>query len=98
MSTTPANPAPRRVPLWMWAVIILAPAPGLGSPPMLATISGATATPMVRGLMWLYPAYVLVSALLAWQCYGRRTVLCWIIIVLLLLSHACIYYLSTVTF
>jgi len=89
------KPAPR-VPWWMWVVIIAAAAPGLGYPAMLA---GMMAEPpaLVRGLMWLYPTYVLVSTLLAWQCYGRRTVMSWIIIVLLCMSHACIYYLSTVT-
>ena len=85
----------RRVPWWMWIVLLVSMAPGLGYTAMLSMM--ASPSPVVRGLMWLYPAYELISGFLAWQCYGRRTVMSWIIIVLLLLSHACIYYLSTVT-
>lgn len=32
--------------------------------------------------------------MLAWQCYGRRTLMCWIILALLLLSHLCFFYLA----
>ena len=57
----------------------------------------------LRGLTWFYPVYTVASAILAWQCYGRRNALCWIILALLLLSHASFYYLafalgSTVSF
>ena len=49
---------------------------------------------VVRWLVWLYPAYVLLSGLLAWQCYGRRSVLTWIVLTLLVLSHAGMYTLT----
>lgn len=83
-----------RVPWWMWVVITVCMLPGLSYPLMLSLIQ--TPNPIVKGLMWFYPAYVLMSGLLAWQCYGRRTTMTWIILVLLLLSHACFYYLSCV--
>jgi len=52
----------------------------------------------VRALIWLYPIYVVLSGLLAWQCYGRRTVMSWIILVLMLLTHASFYYLAFATY
>lgn len=85
------KPAPR-VPWWMWAVIIAAMLPGLVFPWTLSSLDDPST--MMKGLTWLYPLYVLVSGFLAWQCYGRRTVMSWIIIVLLLLTHLCFYYLT----
>lgn len=85
------SPAPR-VPWWMTAVIVAAMLPGLVFPWTLSALHNPT--PLLKGLTWLYPAYVLVSGLLAWQCYGRRTAMSWIIIVLLLLTHLCFYYLT----
>lgn len=84
-----------RVPWWMWLVIILCMLPGLAFPWVAPLISDNN--PVVRGLAWFYPAYVLCSGLLAWQCYGRRTVMSWIILVLLLVSHLCFYYLAALS-
>ena len=81
-----------RVPLWMWLVIILCMLPGVAYP-LVAPLFIAP-NPVVRTLAWFYPLYVLLSGVLAWQCYGRRTVMCWIILVLLLLSHFCFYWLG----
>ena len=78
-----------RVPWWMWVILIVCMLPGISYPWIISSIQNPN--PIVRGLMWFYPAYVLMSGFLAWQCYGRRTVMTWIILVLLLLSHACFY-------
>lgn len=82
----------RRVPWWMWAVIALCMLPGMAFPAMVSLIQNGN--PIVRGLVWFYPAYVLMSGFLAWQCYGRRTVMSWIILVLLVMSHWCFYYMT----
>lgn len=79
----------------MWVVIVACMLPGLSFPWAATLIQ--TANPIVKGLTWLYPAYVLISGFLAWQCYGRRTVMTWIVLVLLLLSHACFYYMTFAT-
>lgn len=83
-----------RVPWWVYCLIIICAIPGLAYPFMGDLIASPDMT--IRGLTWFYPAYILVSALLAWQCYGRRTLLSWIILVLMLLSHVCFYYLAFV--
>lgn len=73
----------------MWIVVALSVLPGLVFPWTVEM-----SNPIIKGLTWFYPAYVLISGFLAWQCYGRRTVMSWIVIILLLLSHACFYYMT----
>lgn len=82
----------RRVPAWVMAVIIIAALPVLAFPFMLsvsATLSGAD-----KYYLWLYPAYILAASFLAWQCYGRRTEMTWIIIILMLLTHVAMWALA----
>lgn len=86
------KPAGPRVPWWMYIVIILCMAPGLCFPWVMSLIQNPD--PIVKGLIWLYPAYVLLSGVLAWQCYGRRTIMAWIVLILLILSHAGLYILA----
>lgn len=83
---------PRRVPAWIVAVIIIAALPVLAFPAMLSVSSAVAGAD--RYYLWLYPAYVVASALLAWQCYGRRTEMTWIIIVLMLLTHVAMWVLA----
>ena len=87
---------PHRVPWWFWVVLIGGMAPGVSFPWMAELIQSPNE--IVRGLTWLYPAYVIISGFLAWQCYGRRTVMSWIVLILMLLSHACFYYLTFAEF
>lgn len=51
-----------------------------------ATLSGAD-----KYYLWIYPAYILAASFLAWQCYGRRTEMTWIIIILMLLTHVAMW-------
>lgn len=81
-----------RVPWWMYVVIAVCMVPGLGFPWALSLADAGDS--VVKWLVWLYPAYVLLSGLLAWQCYGRRSVLTWIVLALLVLSHAGMYTLT----
>lgn len=83
----------RRVPVWMLIIIIVAALPVLAFPTMLS-LSAADISEY-RILVWFYPFYVIVSAWLAWQCYGRRTEMTWILIILMILSHAAMWHLVT---
>lgn len=83
----------RRVPWWIWTVIIICSLPGFVFPFMGAAVTSAPGI-SAKGLVWFYIVYTLMSALLAWQCYGRRNILTWIILVLLILSHVSFYYLA----
>lgn len=83
----------RRVPVWMICVIIIAALPVTAFPALLSASTDATGGN--KYFLWLYPAYDIAAALLAYQCYGRRTEMSWIIIILMLLTHAAMWLLVT---
>lgn len=80
------TPSPK-TPWWMLVVIIVAALPVLQLPFLLSGSGEDTPTPM----LWLYPLYVVVAAYLAYQCYGERRAMAWILIALMLLSHAAMW-------
>jgi len=41
--------------------------------------------------LWIYPFYVLLAGFCAWKCACSRVALAWIIVVVLLLSHAAMW-------
>ena len=78
----------RRPPVWMIIVIIVAMLPVLSFPALLAkTFSGSPE----RTFVWLYPIYVIASGVCAWICWPERKDVCWILIALMLMSHAAIW-------
>lgn len=80
------------MPLYMKIIIIVAALPVLAFPWLLsADRAGGTEN---EALVWFYPIYVLAAALCAWIVYGRRPELSWILVVLMLLTHAGIWYLA----
>ncbi|MBD5216689.1 MAG: hypothetical protein HDS78_09305 [Bacteroidales bacterium] len=83
----PSNPTP----LWVKIVIIVAMLPVLSFPWMLAASRGAGVE--MDAFLWFYPVYVLAAGICAWVVYGRRPELTWILIALLLLTHAGMWYL-----
>ncbi|MDE6317021.1 MAG: hypothetical protein K2L73_01310 [Muribaculaceae bacterium] len=85
----------RRVPVCVVAVIIIAALPVLAFPAMLSKSTELAGGD--RYFLWFYPAYVLAAALLAYQCYGRRTAMTWIIVFLMLLTHCAMWVLATVS-
>lgn len=78
-----------KTPWWMGAVIVLCVIPALVFP---FHIQSVPADGVERYLVWLYPAYVLGTGVCAWLCYPERKALAWILLALLLLSHAAMYY------
>lgn len=79
-----------RTPWWMTALIILITVPLLAYPMALSTLP---ADHEAKTLIWLYPAYVIAAGICAWISYPRRPEITWILIVLMILSHAGVYYL-----
>lgn len=72
-------------------LVILMVLPLGGYPALLSAMSAADDT--LRTLLWLYPAYVVCAAVCAWICYPARKDVAWILIILLALSHAGMYFL-----
>lgn len=80
----------RRVPLWVTAIIIVCVLPVIAFPAMLSETDAISENGM-KLFLWLYPLYVAATAIIAWQCYGRRTLMTWVLLGLMLLTHAAMW-------
>lgn len=78
----------RRTPLWVTAVIIICMLPVLAFPSLLS-MTGADS--VARTFVWFYPFYVLGSGVCAWFCWPQRRDLMWILLVLMIISHAAMW-------
>lgn len=76
------------VPLWVKVLIVLTALPVLDLPWLWA---GDPVTDTGKVLLWLYPAYVVVSAVCEWLAYRRRPEVTWILMLLLVLAHAAMW-------
>lgn len=85
---------PRRphAPLWMTVLIIVCMLPVLAFPSLL---SAAPSDSGPETLLWLYPLYVIASGVCAWICYPARKEVAWILLILMILSHAAMWALVT---
>ena len=79
-------PISSRRPLWVTAVTLLALSPLALFPLLLHHIE-----PGMMIFAKLYIPYAIFTAVLAWLCWPRRRDMFWILIVLLLLSHAAMW-------
>lgn len=87
---TPRNPF--RTPWWFTILLLVAAIPAL-------TLSGEASRLLDSSswgeggiAAWLYPAYVVISAICAWYCYGRRRALAWILFALIVLTDCGLYF------
>lgn len=72
---------------WWFAVLLVivgAPALFLEAPAAKALASSGWIAADITG--WLYPAYVIISAVSAWFCYPARRTLAWVLFFLILLT------------
>lgn len=79
-------------PRWFTVVVILVALPVLLLPWLLN--APCTQQEGVRLWIWLYPVYVAVAGWLAWQCYPQRQTLAWVLVALMVMSHAAIWMLA----
>lgn len=81
-----SNSPRRHTPLWVVIVIILCMLPVVALPSLLSACpSGNDA---VRTLLMCYPVYVVAAGWLAWVSWDARPYMTWILLILMLLSHA----------
>lgn len=83
----------RRAPLWVDIVIILCMLPVFSLPSLLSACPAGN--DMARTLLWCYPVYVAAAGWLAWICWDERPYMTWILLVLMVLSHASAWALVT---
>lgn len=79
----------RRAPWWVILIALLLALPAGSAPWLIAQADGATAE--ARTLLWLFPAYLIVSAVLACVCFNDRPWLSWILFALMLMSSAGVF-------
>ena len=79
----------QKVPGWVIALIILLVLPVGQFPILLANCPASPA--IIRALLWIYPFYVVVAAYLAYLCYPGRRIITWILLALMILTHACVW-------
>ncbi len=75
----------RRVPVLFTVIVTIIALPALLLPTFIALAEDEMAESK-KIFMWLFPFYLIVGAYLAWQCYGRRTVMSWILLALMFMT------------
>ncbi len=94
MKDSSDRPDRQRMPLWMAAIIIACMLPLIAFPTLLGVTPPDSSA---RTFAWLYPFYVIASGVCAWICWPERKEISWILIILMLLSHAAMWFLATAT-
>lgn len=84
------NQPRRHTPLAVTVIIILTALPVFALPSLLS-LAGESPLPIVRTLLWGYPLYVLLTAWLAYICYDTRPYITWILVILMILTHAAMW-------
>ncbi|MBD5182271.1 MAG: hypothetical protein HDS99_00575 [Bacteroidales bacterium] len=84
----PRNP----IPWYFWLVTVLCVLPLGAYPVMIADLQPDSPA---RTFVLLYPAYVVVSAVCALICYGRRPEVSWVLLALMVLTHIAMWILVT---
>lgn len=77
-----------KAPWWVITLIIIAMLPGLAFPQLLAATEPAT---QARVFVWLYPIYLLAAGRLAYICFQQRQTVTWMILILMLMTHAALW-------
>ncbi len=77
-------------PRWVAVIIIVAALPVFALPTLLS-LAGNSPQPIVKTLLWGYPLYVLLAGWLSWISYDRRPYMTWLLIVIMLLTHAAMW-------
>lgn len=78
---------PRR-PWWFTVLLVILVLPAFGLPWLLVS---APAESMLSTIIKLFPAYLLLSAVVAWYAYPQRKEVAWIIVSLMALSASGLY-------
>lgn len=81
-----------KTPIWMTVIIIVAMLPVFLFPTLLGMLPPDSEG--VRAIVWCYPFYVIMSGFLAYVSYGSRPEMSWILLILMVLSHAAVWMLA----
>lgn len=85
----------RKPPFWFCLIVAVAVLPSFLFPTFFA-IGGETKAAIDEFILYGFPIYLIVSALLAYLCYAERRVLSWILTAVMYLTDIAMYLLLTV--
>lgn len=80
-----------KTPRWFIALAVIAALPIFSFPALLSMTPPGTPA---RAFIYLYIPYTILAAWLACLCYPRRATVAWMVLALLLLTHAAIWALA----
>lgn len=75
-----------RTPWWFAAIDVIVAAAALCLSYAAADVMSSTGWLNNSSTGWLYPAYVVLSAVIAWPCYPTRRAVAWILVAMMALS------------
>lgn len=81
----------KRPPLWITLIIIIVSLPLFSFPWLLASIPGGEMAGVVKGFVWVYPFYMLLSSWLAWKAWTQRPEVTWILLAVMVMTTVAIY-------
>lgn len=75
-------------PVWTTLLIVLCALPVVAFPTLLSLCGQESP---LRLFVWFYPAYVAATAVCAWMCRKSRREMYWILLAVMLLTHAALW-------
>ncbi|MFG6386524.1 MAG: hypothetical protein K1V80_08650 [Muribaculaceae bacterium] len=81
-------PRPQRAPWWFTLLLIIIVLPGMAFIPQASAILEDARWLGTSYVGWLYPVYILLSAVIAWVCYPQRRTIAWILVALIVITMA----------
>lgn len=73
-------------------ILVILTLPVFSTPAILGAAPSSDSPLVIFG--WLYPFYLIVSALLAWRVFPSRPDLAWILVILMAMSTAAMWWLA----
>jgi len=84
-------PRPQRAPWWFTLLLIVIVLPTAAFIPQASQILEEAEWLGSSYVGWLYPVYVILSAVISWLCYPDRRTIAWIMFALILLTDIGLY-------
>lgn len=84
-------PRPQRAPWWFTLLLIIVVLPTATFIPQASYIIEEAEWLGNSYVGWLYPVYVVLSAIIAWACYPSRRTIAWILFSLIVLTDIGLY-------
>ena len=81
----------QRVSFWVVLMIMAIMLPVAGYPTLLSMWPASDDGMEMKILLWLYPVYVIASGVFAYICWPSRRTEAWILLALMVLSHAAMW-------